>query len=203
MKISLVCGSPKTGKSSSAKLLDYLAEKLCAAHEIVRCHVLGQDSSEIIASIAGSGAVVFSFPLFVDSVPSHVIRFLSERKAEFASSVARDAKIYALVNNGFYEAAQNEIAVMIMKRFTEKSGLAWGQGVMVGAGGLINSTAIGRPPLKKLGRALDLVANNISESKIGDDLHVEPSFPRFLYFHMANFSMLLEAGKNRAKKPAN
>jgi hypothetical protein len=212
MKIALLNGSPKGRGGVSGKILSSLAERLPESAELVSFHIIKQDCDEIIAGLRGCDAVVFAFPLYVDSLPSHLIRFLeiiqntpncltgnnANNGATDPTGGGTSAMVYALVNNGFYEARQNATAIEMMKRFCARSGLVWGRAAGIGAGGMISgSSRIGYGPFRSLGRTLDAMAGSISASETGGDLYVEPNFPRFLYI------MAGHAGWKRAAKKNN
>jgi hypothetical protein len=134
----------------------------------------------------------------VDGCPSHLLAFLDEARDGIAAN-APGAKVYVLVNNGFYEARQNSIAIEMMQSFCEHSGLAWGCGVGIGAGGMIQAAPIGRGPMKNLGRTLDLLAETIRDLETSANHFVEPNFPKFLYILAAHWGWKAQARKNHLK----
>ncbi|MDR1015802.1 MAG: NAD(P)H-dependent oxidoreductase [Coriobacteriales bacterium] len=198
MKVALVNGSPKRQGSASGILVAALQDRLGPTAECVVCHAATQGRDEALAAFAGCGALVFVFPLYVDGIPSHLLRLLDEMQGAIVG-VAPDATVCCVVNNGFYEAHQNKVALEMMGSFCVRSGLRWGQGLGVGAGGMIAAAPIGRGPLKGLGRALDELAGNILASRAADDRFVGPGFPRFLYQAVAHQSWRLEARQNGLK----
>jgi multimeric flavodoxin WrbA len=229
MKIVLINGSPKSSGGESECILNALRTRLSdSAASVAVCSVIKQSREEILGALQGCDALVFAFPLYVDALPSHLLAFLDETQADIASR-APHATVYALVNNGFYEARQNAIALDMMRNFCERAGLAWGYGVGIGAGGMIGIAPIGRGPMKNLGRALDRLAGDIrglrsaenaavnsNPAEAGEFSHsafqpfaksangdrrvfVEPNFPRFLYIWAAHWSWRAGAKKNRVK----
>jgi multimeric flavodoxin WrbA len=187
MKAALINGSPKRKHSVSLHMLEYLRGALSPDCDCVPdCNVMRQSGDEILEAVRDCGALVFAFPLYVDGIPSHLLAFLDEARDRIAGCAAPGAKVYALINNGFYEARQNSLALAMMKRFCERAGLSWGGGVCAGAGGMIQSLPIGRGPMRNLGRALDAMAGNISRLATAEDVFVPPNFPRFLYILMGH-----------------
>jgi multimeric flavodoxin WrbA len=180
MKIAFINGSPKKKRSSSERIIAALIGRLKGAHEYSIFNVTYQDSREILSSIQNADALVFVFPLYVDSLPSRLVKFLDDAQSEIASLLP-GAKVYAAVNNGFYEARQNATAISIMKNFCSHTGLMWGQGVGIGAGAIIPSVEIGRGPLKNLAQTLDVFSDNIFGLKTAEDHFVEPNYPRLFY----------------------
>ena len=185
MKIAFINGSPKKRKSASEKIINELIKRLPEAQECVLCNPETQEAEEIISAIAGSGALVFVFPLYVDALPARLVKFLDESdKLKIAGRIP-GAGVYAVVNSGFYEARQNTTALSIMKNFCAHTGLDF-----------LRGAAVGRWPLKGLARALDTLADNIKNRESGEDLFVAPGFPRFLYNLQGN-QMWKKAAKKR------
>jgi multimeric flavodoxin WrbA len=194
-KIALINGSPKTGRSASKLIMEALRERLGVAADCTVCNTAKQDRGEFLRAISGRDAIVLIFPLYVDGIPSHLLRLLDEALGEIAEA-APGAKVYAIVNNGFYEGWQNKPALEMTQSFADRAGLSWGGGIGVGAGAMTNALTIGRGPLKKLGRALDSLARNITNRAAIDDYTFEPAFPRFLYKAIAHSGWRKAARKN-------
>ena len=199
MKVTIVNGSPKTQNSASAIIAEALQAKLGAAANTVICSVMKQSRSEILEAIHGCDAMVFIFPLYVDGIPSHLLRLLDEAKKEIAAA-ASDATVYVIANNGFFEGRQNTTALEMMRHFTASADLKWGQGIGVGAGGMIHAAPVGRGPMKNLGRALDKLAANILSAAAAADYTFEPNFPKFLYNAIAHLGWRLQSRKNGLKR---
>ena len=199
MKVVMINGSPRGRNGASGKIIAALCDRLSDVQERVVCELAKQSAAEVVDAIRGCDALVFVFPLYVDGLPSGLARFLDEERRAVALAAPR-AKIYAVVNNGFYEARQNAVAIDMMEIFCASSGLAWGRGLGIGCGGMLGEPlSFDRFPLKKLGRALDVLANNIRGQEGAENYFVEPSIPRFLYMIAGNFGMKREM-KKRAKK---
>lgn len=194
MKITLINGSPKAQDSASQCILDDL-KPLLSNQEIAEIHfkkpLIEEKDKEVLIN---SDVLIFAFPLYVDSVPSHVLSCLREMEDLLKS---RHIYVYGIVNNGFYEGTQNAPALEVLKHWTHRTGLIWGQGVGVGSGGMLTATKntpLGKGPKRSLGKAFHSSANNILENRSDDNLYVNANFPRFLYKFMA------EVGWNRQGK---
>jgi multimeric flavodoxin WrbA len=195
MKITLINGSPKPRKSASGLIIDAIQAKIGDAAECVVCGAAEPDHGKILKSLEGSGVLAFVFPLYVDGVPSHLLRFLDGSLRDIAEA-AKGAAVYSIVNNGFFEGRQNIVAFEIMRNFTSRAGLRWGQGIGVGAGGMIHTSPIGRGTMKNLGKALDVLVQNILNVQTAEDCTFEPNFPRVLYKVFAHIGWRLDARKN-------
>ena len=198
MIIALINGSPKINESASGMILHVIREKLGDSHEYVTCDVAKFDKEQSLGSLKDCDALVFSFPLYVDGVPSHLLNFLDEIKDDI-KAVAPNVTVWAIANNGFYEGHQNALALDMVQCFCHASGLKWGQGIGVGAGGMVGAAPIGNGPMKNLGMALDRIVENILNSNSDVNLFIVPNFPRFLYKMVAHIGWKRDAKKSGTK----
>ena len=99
------------------------------------------DHDPILEQIRDARAVVFGLPLYVDSVPSHVLRFL-EKMEVFCRENGLHLAVYCVANNGFIEGKQNEPLMQNFEHFCNRAGLIWGGGVGIGGGVMLNVTRI-------------------------------------------------------------
>lgn len=95
------------------------------------------DRKPILDALKTAEKVVFVTPLYVDSVPSHVLPFLKEMEG-FCRENGLKLKVYAIANNGFIEGKQNEPLMQVMENFCARAGLAWRGGVGIGGGVMLN-----------------------------------------------------------------
>ena len=99
------------------------------------------DHARILERLRGADAVVFCLPLYVDGIPSHVLRFM-ERMEAFCRENGLHPAVYCVANNGFIEGKQNEPLMRAFEHFCARAGLSWGGGVGVGGGVMLNVTRI-------------------------------------------------------------
>lgn len=194
MKILLIDGSPKTKESASCDLLEAMKKRLSGC-EFRLQNVRKYNPAVLAAEITSNDAVIIAFPLYVDSIPSHLLKALTELQPMLQQAPGR-VKIYGIVNSGFYDARQNHIALSMLKLWCEASGLKWGQGAGIGGGGMVHGQKIGEGPCTSIGKTLDMLAGNISEGKAGEFLFAEPDFPRVLYKAAAHMGWRYSAFKN-------
>ena len=181
MKIALINGSPKAGKSNSGWFLEKLEEYLNKGHEIDRYNVVKKGITDCRA-LYQMDAIVFAFPLYIDAIPSHLFRMMAEM--EKSANGEKAPFVYTIVNNGFYEGKQNRIALDIIKNWCARAGLRYGQGIGQGAGemmGFVDTVPLGHGPLKNLGKAIKDLAQNIEAGKGGEDRLFSPNWPRFAW----------------------
>ena len=99
------------------------------------------DHTRILEQLRDAQAVVFGLPLYVDGVPSHVLRFLEEMEV-FCRENGLKLRVYCVANNGFIEGKQNEPLMQVFENFCARAGLVWGGGVGIGGGVMLNVTRI-------------------------------------------------------------
>ena len=95
------------------------------------------DHEAILTELEDADAVVFSMPLYVDGVPSHVLSFLKEMEQWYRGG-NHAISVYVIANNGFIEGRQNEPLMQIMENFCIRSGLKWCGGLGIGGGVMMN-----------------------------------------------------------------
>lgn len=201
MKILLIGASPRPKDSTSMYLLQALKQKL-GENDVTLLRLAppyDQAAENISHLLPECQAVVVAFPLYADGLPASllgVLRLVENGLKRGESS----CRVYALVNNGFYEAGQNAIAIDMVWQWCDKCGLKRGCALGVGAGEMVQTAPPGRGPSSNLGRALDRLAINIlNGAEEGSDYYVEPNFPRCLYKLAAHVGFRIEARKNGLK----
>lgn len=200
MNVLMLCGSPHDKGGNSTYLLQALKEKLSVNAEIYNAINSPHISEEaFLKSVKNGENIVFSFPLYADSLPAYFLAFL--RKLEqLTKGIVSDSRVYVIVNNGFYDDYQNNIAIKIMWKWCEKCGLKKGRALAVGAGGMAQAAPVGKGPMAKLGTSLEQMAEDIQNDISADAIFVKPAFPRFLYKILGNYSFVAEGKKNGLSK---
>lgn len=182
MKISIINGSPKGGKSTSELMIGYLTDRM-SDYDVKIYNICKTIlSEEQYTNIKNSDVLIFAFPLYIDSIPSHLLRFLVDFEEQ--TFQRKDIMVYCIVNNGFYEGKQNRIVIEQMKHWCKTVGLKWGQTIGIGAGEMlpfIKNIPLGYGPQKNIGYAINQLSANILSGKNGDDIMVSPNWPRPLW----------------------
>ena len=101
MNICILNGSPKSSKSTSELLIEYLMS-FTGENETVTYNVCKSNlSEEQFSRIQSSDALVFVFPLYIDGINSQLLRFLIELEKRGFNN--KSIGVYCIINNGFYE----------------------------------------------------------------------------------------------------
>jgi len=136
MKTVFINGSSKKKFSASAYFISVqrFFVKGKKVKEVLRNKA---DHDRILNTLEDGDAVVFCLPLYVDSLPSHVLAFLKEME-EFCREKNLKLNVYAIANNGFIEGVQSEALLQVFRNFCYRSGLTWGGGIGIGGGVMLN-----------------------------------------------------------------
>jgi len=140
MNILFLNGSPKRITSASQYFLN-----------LIRMPSMGCQTTQIKLQPKAYGAIfshferidalVIALPVYVDGVPSHVLRFMEEAERFLKENDCR-FKLYVISNCGFYEGTQCKHALSIMRSFCKASGLTWGGGLGIGAGEMLGAIRV-------------------------------------------------------------
>ncbi|MGO9108495.1 MAG: flavodoxin family protein [Thermoguttaceae bacterium] len=201
--IALV-GSPRP-HSTSGYFAQYLVDGFVGrgwqARSLTVCTAIRQPSQwpALEAAFVEADAIAIVAPLYVDSVPAELTAVL-ERLVKVRSG--RPGHLCAVVNCGFAEALQNDVALDIYRLFARDAGLHWAGGLAIGGGGMF-----GGKPLKKQGGKVRHITTAFDQAiaalDAGQDIPEfattgirQQTIPTWAYFAMANLSMLIGAAKN-------
>lgn len=168
MKTVFIDCSPKKRLSASGFIAD-LTSVFVTGQKVKETLRKRTDTQRILSSLRDADNVVFSMPLYVDGVPSHVLPFLKEMERHCKANGARH-NVYAIANNGFIEGKQNEPLMQVMENFSRRSGLNWCGGLGIGGGVMMNVMRILVPVFCAIA-IVNILLNGIVE---GDFLRPEP-----------------------------
>lgn len=202
MKITLVNASPKAGANNSG----YFAKELEGVLDGAQVHALRVNkplvSGEEMEALLGCDALVLCFPLYVDQLPSHLLRVLMKMEEQAKGRGALPC-VYAVANCGFHEGIQNELVMQVLENWCSRAGFSWKRGLGIGCGemlGGLEGVPLGSGPKKTLGIHLRELAADICAKRGGENRYISADFPRWLYKVMANMSWGQMAKENGLKK---
>lgn len=190
-------GSPKATGGNSA-LVEKMLEPLLAG-EVGRMDAR-RPAQETFRALCGADAVILVFPLYVDSLPSHLLRFLLELE-EYARGQKPEspARFYAVAQCGFYEGKQNRYALEALEHFCARSGFRWCGGVGLGCGGALEGMM--KKPLAPLEELLSQLAEAVREGRaLPENRFASMGIPRWTYSTVGNIGWIVSARKNGLKR---
>ena len=194
----LLNGSMRNRDGNSAKLAKQLAARLDKEAEFVDLKDWMKDLPGLVKKLEDAPAIVFCIPLYVDGLPSQVIRLMETFRKEYRGS---RKKIYVLANMGLYESSQLVNLFSAVTQWSRKMGFDYCGGLGVSAGellgGLMEMIPFGRGPIRKTSEGMDLLARAINSESKTYDIYAEPKgFPKWLFIQIANVNWDRIAKKN-------
>ena len=209
MKTALINGSPRGKISTSFRLLKEVKTLLPQDYDFSEVQANKAElTNRQIEELKKSDIWIFANPLYIDSLPGHLLAVLEQLEAEFKQNrentdSAKTHKVYAIINCGFYEAAQNKPAVRVYKNWCKKAGFEWCGAVAVGGGGALGFMPVEMPlnagPTKPIYQALVKISDTIRNGDFFEPAYVSFGFPRILYLKFAPYAWR-KAIKENGKK---
>lgn len=190
-RMLILIGSPRAPRSNSRQYAALFAKGCPMETETVL--LTGRNHLEICRAIAGCTDVLLVFPLYADSLPTPLLAFLKtlERQA-----IPSKPTISVLINCGFYEPAQNDTALAILRCFCAQSGYPFGASLKIGGGEAILASPF-RPLVQaKLRRLAAAIVHHT-----GEVLSVTMPIPR-RWFLLASTRYWTAYGRRYGVTPA-
>lgn len=183
MTVALINASPKIKGSSSGILLNDLKECLGTKVDIEEISLrTGKITKEIIEQLKKADTWVVAFPLYVDSLPSHLLACL--KQLEKMTWKKPNLNIYGIANCGFYEGNQAEPALNVLKNWCAKAGCAYKGSLGIGGGGAIavsGNMSAKAGPRANIYKAMKKFAERIVKKEGEVNKYATVAFPRFIY----------------------
>lgn len=182
MKIALINASPRGKSSTSAVLLEKTKSYIAGSNEFfdIQANKEKLEPAEL-ETLKQAETWVFANPLYIDSLPGHLLAVLEQLETECRQS----HKVYVIINCGFYEAVQNKTALRVYKNWCSKAGYEWCGAAAIGGGGGIGFMPPELPfnagPLKPVNDAVVKLSASISCGTKTEDILASIGMPRFLY----------------------
>lgn len=180
MKTLLVNASAKNGPGASGRLLELMRRELQGETAEIGLHGNSVESAALEVLKACDRWIFFS-PLYVDSLPSHLLSCLVE--LEEARADLGDAEVYGVINCGFFEGEYTRYALEVLENWADRLSFRYGGGIGAGCGGapaFLPDTDKG--PIGPIVRAIaDLAARAENAPGETKTTFVTVAVPRFLY----------------------
>lgn len=131
MNILILCCSPKRRGGASRYIASAFSHLLPGAR-VRRVSLAARgDFAAAREQIAWADVLLFSLPLYVDSLPGHLAEFLEGCRP------GPGLDVYAIVNNGFIEGRQCECALEQLGHWCSRRGARWRGGMGIGGGTML------------------------------------------------------------------
>ncbi len=202
MTVALINASPKVKGSASGILLSDL--KGCLGNKVdieEVCLRTGKITAEIIEKLKVADTWVLAFPLYVDSMPSHLLACL--KQLEKMPWKPKNLTVYGIANCGFYEGNQAEPALDVLKNWCAKAGCFYKGSLGIGGGGAIAVSErfeAARGPRMSIYKAMKCFAERIVNKEGEVNKYATVAFPRFVYKICAQHSWRKMIKLNGGKK---
>ncbi len=134
-KIMIINGSPRAPKSNSKKYAELFSK--CCTIPTEYYALTNTDHLELCKSMEGFTDVLLVFPLYVDGIPVTLMDFL---KTLEGYPCPHKPRVSVLINCGFLEPEQNDIAVKMIRLFCKHQGYPFGSVLRIGSGEAILTT---------------------------------------------------------------
>lgn len=186
----------KTG--NSARFAGKLREYLQTDNEIVDLRDYIKDYAALVRNLENTSRIVLCLPLYVDGLPSQLIRLLEQFRQEYRGP---KKKIYVLANMGLYESRQLVNLFEMIRQWTLDMGFEYCGGLGMSAGELIGVLMQFIPfsfvPMNRMNQGMKKLAQAVNTGNQAENIYVEPNhFPRWLYIQIANRNWNNLARKN-------
>ncbi len=197
-RMVLLNGSMRSKDGNSAKLAKQLAARLDKEAEFADLKDWLKDLPGLVGKLEDAPAIVLCIPLYVDGLPSQVIRLMETFREEYKGG---RKKIYVLANMGLYESSQLVNLFSAATQWSRKMGFEYCGGLGVSAGeligGLMEMMPFGKGPIRKSSEGMELLARAINSESKTYDIYAEPKgFPKWLFIKIANVNWNRTAKKN-------
>lgn len=170
-KIMIINASPRAPRSNSKKYSALFSS--CCRTETEYFEVKKTNHSELCREMGNYKEVVFVFPLYADSLPVTLLDFLKTLETE---SPCRKPVISVIINCGFIEPHQNDIAIEMLQYYCRTHGFTFGSVLKIGSGEAILTT----PFQIFLKRSMKRFASSINTGKY-KSLKVTMPIPKTMF----------------------
>ena len=183
-KLIILNGSPRAPRSNSKQYAALFAEHYPVKTEY--CEIRRNNHLQLCEAVDTATKLLFVFPLYADSLPVTLLNFLKTLEQH---PPRQKPIVSVLVNCGFLEPRQNDVAVEMMRLFCSENGYPFGSVLKVGSGEAILTTPFAGLVRRKMKRFARAVAENG-----GQTFSVTMPLPKLLFLR-ASTTYWTEYGK--------
>lgn len=195
--IGIINGSPKAPGGASGKLAGRVQEKLVGKTALFSAR---ENSEETFRELASCETVVVVFPIYVDALPSHLLRFFMDWETYRKNRDGGTCAMYAISHAGFYEGKQCFWSLELLQNFCARAGISWAGGIGLGGSAVLGG---GMPDslVKPLYAEVDVLCETmIHQEKRAEYRWASIGIPRWMYIYCANMGWTADGKRNGLKK---
>ncbi len=186
-KVVLLNGSMRVNGNTS-RLSEKLIGQMKRERESLSLGKHLNDLPSLVNAMKEATDIVVCTPLYLDGLPSQVIRFMEAMRREYRGESKR---IYVLANMGLYESRQLVNLFDAVRQWCGAMGFHYCGGLGVSAGELIGVLMQHLPFnvgfTRNVARGMKRLAEAMDAGQPAEDIFAEPfCFPRWLYIRIAN-----------------
>ena len=134
-EIMIINASPRAPKSNSRQYAELFSELYASHTEYYE--VRKSNHLTLCKIMENFSDVLFVFPLYADGIPVTLLNFLKTMEANMPQ---QKPTISVIINCGFMEPQQNDVAVEMLKLFCKKNNCTFGSVLKIGSGEAILTT---------------------------------------------------------------
>lgn len=174
--LMIVNGSPRAPKSNSKFYIQAFLSRWTGHCKLYS--VTERRHRSCLEELEECTDLLLVFPLYTDALPSGLMEFL---QAVLAAGRQAPLRVHMVVNCGFREPAQNQVAADMIRLFCKRGGFTFGSCLLMGCGEAFPSTPFRGIAERKLRRLATAVAR-------GEQLCLTAAMPltRGLFLRAAN-----------------
>ena len=150
-KLMIINGSPRAPKSNSKQYIQAFLSAWSGSYE--QYSVLQRQHTACLEQLRECSDLLLVFPLYTDGLPSGLMEFL---KAMLEQPTA-PLTIHVIINCGFREPHQNDVAIDMIRLFCKRGGHKLGSVLRMGCGEAFPTTpfmGMARRKIQKLARSI-------------------------------------------------
>lgn len=155
----IINGSPRAPKSNSRKYAELFMKYSDIPSEYYA--ITAKNHLELCSKIDQFSCLLFVFPLYADGIPVTLMKFL---KTLEENPPTKKPQVSVLVNCGFFEPEQNNIAIKMLQLFCKEQNYPFGASLKVGSGEAILDTPFRFFVKRKIRQLAKSISNGRDES---------------------------------------
>lgn len=179
-RILLLNGSPKYKDSASEKYLNMVYDYLDDNYYVEEINML-KVTKTTKKIVENSDILIISTPLYVDSLPSHVLRFL----IEISSLNLKNKLVYVISNCGFHEGINNIVLMDIVKNYCLRNEMQFMGGLGIGGGPVAYNK---HGYTRNIHKEIKELSNKINYRLPYKNFYTHLSIPKTIYKWVANIA---------------